>query len=70
MHPEFAPIAGTTERPVQILGMTVRIHLTVERPAVAAYLESIAPDKRELALVHALELGVAQVLARRTPPKK
>jgi hypothetical protein len=70
MHPEFAPIAGTTERSVNVLGMTVRIHLTIERPAVAAYLESIAPDKREVAFVHALELGVAEVLARRVRPKK
>jgi hypothetical protein len=69
-HPDFAPIAGTTERSVQVLGVTVRIHLTVERPAVAAYLDSIPPDKREVALVHALEIGVAEVLARRARPKK
>jgi hypothetical protein len=70
MRPELAPLAGTTERSVQVLGMTVRMHLTIERPAVAAYLESISPDKREVALVHALEVGVAEVLARRARPKK
>jgi hypothetical protein len=69
-RPELSPIAGTTERSVQVLGMTVRIHLTMERPAIAAYLENIAPDKREVALVHALDVGVAEVLARRSRPKK
>ena len=69
-RPELSPIAGTTERSVQVLGMTVRIHLTLERPSIAAYLENISPDKREVALVHALEIGVAEVLARRSRPKK
>ena len=50
---------------------SVRIHeLTIERPAIAAYLEHIAPDKLEIALVHALEVGVTELVARRERFKK
>ena len=63
--------AGDSERPVEVLSNSVRIHeLTVERPAIAAYLEHIAPDKLEIALVHALEVGVTELAARRERFKK
>ena len=65
------PVAGMTERPVEVLPNSVRIHeLTIERPAIAAYLEHIAPDKLEIALVHALEVGVTELVARRERFKK
>lgn len=62
---------GDPERPVEVLPNSVRIHeLTIERPAIAAYLEHIAPDKLEIALVHALEVGVTELVARRERFKK
>ena len=63
--------AGDPERPVEVLSNSVRIHeLTVERPAITAYLEHIAPDKLEIAFVHALEVGVTEFVARRERFKK
>ena len=71
MSEPLEPIAAMTERPVEVLLKTVRVHdLTIERPAVAAYLEHIAPDKQEIALVHALEVGVTELVARRERFKK
>ena len=70
-QPELEPIAGTAERSVEVLSTTVRIHdLRVDRPTVAAYLERISPEKQELAVVHALEVGVTEMLARRERFKK
>jgi len=58
--------AAIPERPLAVLATTVRIHdLTIERPAIAAYLDHIAPDKQEIALVHALEVGITELAARR-----
>ena len=37
----------------------------VSRPDVVAYIEGIAPDKREVALVHAIEVGITEILVRR-----
>lgn len=39
--------------------------LAVERPDILDYIRSIAPDKQEIALVHALEVGVMEITARR-----
>lgn len=65
------PVAALTERPVEVVSHSVRIHeLTIERQAIAAYLEHIAPDKLEIALVHALEVGVTELVARRERLKK
>ena len=62
----FEPIAAAVQRPVQVAAKTVHIHsLSIERPKVVAYLESIPPDKQELALMHVLDVGVTEVLARR-----
>ena len=55
-----------SERPVEVLETSMRIHdLSIERPAVVAYLRAIAPDKQEIALVHALEVGVTELASRR-----
>jgi hypothetical protein len=60
------PPAPTAERPVQVVGTTMRIHdLCIERPSIVAYLGKIAPDKQEIALLHALEVGITELIARR-----
>jgi hypothetical protein len=62
----FQPIASAIQRPVQVAGKTVYIqHLNIDRPKVVAYLEGIPADKQELALTHALEVGVTELLSRR-----
>jgi hypothetical protein len=46
----------------------VRIReFSVQARSVVDYLKSIAPDKREIALAHALEVGVAELRRRRQP---
>ena len=69
-HEERAPIAATPaaapERPVQVLATSMTIHeLTIDRPAIIAYLFNIPADKQEIALVHALEVGIMELAARR-----
>ena len=60
------PMAATTRRSIQVLSMKMRIHdVNIDRPAVVAYFSSIPADKQEIAFVHALELGVAELMARR-----
>jgi hypothetical protein len=62
---------AASERSIDIQSNAVRIHeLLIERPAIAAYLEHIAPEKLEIALVHALEVGVTELVARRERFKK
>jgi hypothetical protein len=64
------PMAATTRRSIQVLSMKMRIQdVTIDRPAVVAYFNGISADKLEIALVHALELGVAELVARRTRSK-
>jgi hypothetical protein len=51
---------------VEVTPTMVHIHgVSVERPAIVKYLEAIAPGKQEIALVHALEVGVTELIARR-----
>jgi hypothetical protein len=70
-NPEIGPMAAPTERSVQVFSTTVRIReLNVDRPKVAAYLDAIAPDKQEVALIHLIEVGVTELLARRDRFKK
>ena len=58
--------APPTDRPVEVLGATMRIHeLCIERPSIVAYLGKIAPEKQEIALLHALEVGITELIARR-----
>lgn len=60
------PVAAATERPVQVLSTAVRIHaLEIDRPAIVAYLQNIAIEKQEIALVHAIEVGIIELAARR-----
>jgi hypothetical protein len=63
--------AGPHRGAIEVSSSSVRIHeLAIERPAIAAYLEHIAPEKLEIALVHALEVGVTELVARRERFKK
>jgi hypothetical protein len=66
---------------VQVLSESMEIHeLSIEHPAVVAYLQTIDPGKQEIALVHAIEVGITELVARRararaahasaTPPAK
>jgi hypothetical protein len=60
------PIAAPIDRPVRVLATTIKIHeLVINRPNVVAYLEGIPSSKHEIALLHALEVGVTELMARR-----
>jgi len=51
---------------VQVLSTSMTIHdLSIERPAIVEYLRTIDPDKQAIALIHAIEVGVTEMLARR-----
>jgi len=57
---------GSTALPVEVTSTGMRIHeLSIERPAIVSYFGKIAPEKLEIALVHALEVGVTELIARR-----
>jgi hypothetical protein len=65
-HDELEPVAGTKETSVQVLSMRMRIHdVSIDRPAVVEYFKSIPADKQEIALVHAIEVGIAELAMRR-----
>ena len=60
------PLAADLLQHVQVLSTTMRIHdLTIEKPEIIEYLRRIAPSKQEIALVHALEVGITEMQARR-----
>jgi hypothetical protein len=64
--PSDASVTPTMGRPVEVVGTTMRIHeLCIERPSIVSYLGKIAPEKQEIALVHALEVGITELIARR-----
>jgi hypothetical protein len=64
----IVPTAADITQTVLVLSNTMRIReLTIERAAVIAYMQQIAPDKREIALIHALEVGITEMRARRVP---
>ena len=65
-HEAIEPVAASTTRPVEVLATTMRIQkLTIDRPAVVAYFQNIPAGKQEIALVHALEVGVKELAVRR-----
>jgi hypothetical protein len=69
--PHHGSGAGDSDRAIEVSSSSVRIReLTIERATIAAYLEHIAPEKLEIALVHALEVGVTELVARRERFKK
>lgn len=61
-----AAVAAVPYRAVEVLDTSMRIHeLSIERASIVAYLQKISPEKQEIALVHLLEVGVTELLARR-----
>ena len=51
---------------VEVTSHVVHIHdVSCERSSVVKYLEGIPPGKQEIALIHALEVGITELLARR-----
>jgi hypothetical protein len=59
-------VGEPNDRNVQVTEREMRIHdLCIERPAIIAYLQTIPPSKQTIALVHALEVGVTEMIARR-----
>ena len=53
-------------RVVEVQSTTIHIQeLRIERPAIVEYLRMVAPDKQEIALIHALEVGVIELALRR-----
>ena len=57
---------ATNSSNVQVLSTTMHIHdLSIEQPAVVAYLQAIEPGKQEIALVHAIQVGITELVARR-----
>jgi hypothetical protein len=68
---DIAPVASITKRPIQVLTSTMRLQkLVIDRPAIVAYFQSIPADKQEIALVHALEVGVTELGVRRGKIKR
>jgi hypothetical protein len=62
----LGPIAASIGSPVEVLATEMRIHeLCIERPVIVAYLQAIPAGKQTIALVHALEVGVTEMVARR-----
>ena len=70
-HDQIGPVATVTERTVQVLTSTMRVQkLVIDRPAIVAYFQGIPADKQEIALVHALEVGVTELAVRRGRVKR
>jgi hypothetical protein len=68
MDDELTPLTTEVSQRVRLFPTSVRVSdVSLIRPSVVTYFRGITPDKRELALVHALEVGVAELLARRRP---
>ena len=63
---DLVPLAGSVARSIEVHSTTVHIHdVSVNRSAIAEYLQAIDAPKQETALIHALEVGVTEILARR-----
>ena len=54
------------EQAVEVLETSMHIHhLCIERASIVTYLGKIAPEKQAIAHVHALDVGVTELIARR-----
>ena len=61
-----APTPTPAQPHVELQSGKMLIHeLAVERPEILEYLRTIAPDKHEIALVHAIEVGIMEIMARK-----
>lgn len=66
MHDDLAPITHSADRSVEVDQSGVHIHdLNTDRPSVVEYLRNITPAKQEIALLHALEVGIRELAVRR-----
>lgn len=66
MQEQLDPIRAPAETEIQVLSTVVHIQkLSIERPGIIAYLQNIPADKVAIALVHALEVGITELAARR-----
>ena len=64
-------VGEPNDQTVLVTEREMRIHdLCIERPAIIAYLQAIPPSKQTIALVHALEVGITELVARRERFKK
>jgi hypothetical protein len=65
---DFTPLTEDVSQRIRVLSSSLRVSdVSFTRSSVVAYFRTIASEKLELALAHALEVGVAELLARRTP---
>ena len=63
---DLVPLAATVSPGVEVRAAGVRIHdVTLTRPAIVAYLREIDGDKQVAAVLHLLDVGLAEVLHRR-----
>ena len=63
---DASTVDAPPQRAVEVNETSMQIrHLNIERPAIVAYIGKIAPEKQEIALVHALEVGITELIARR-----
>jgi hypothetical protein len=59
-------VATPVQSKVEVQSSKVLIHeLAVERPDILDYIRTISPDKQGIALVHAIEVGVMEIMARK-----
>ena len=64
--PTATPTPAPAQPHVELQSGKMLIHeLAVERPEILEYLRTIAPDKHEIALVHAIEVGVTEIVKRK-----
>jgi hypothetical protein len=65
---DIDPVGVSVHSGVRAASVRIR-DFSVHARAVVDYLQTIAPDKREIALAHALEVGIAELLRRRAVVK-
>ena len=65
-RPKDLELLAADSTAVQMLDTTVRVRdLSIADPTVVAYLRSIAPEKQAIALLHILNVGMTELVARR-----
>jgi hypothetical protein len=59
-------VATPVQAHVELQSSKMVIHeLAVDRPEILDYIRTVSPDKQEIALVHAIEVGVMEIMARK-----
>jgi hypothetical protein len=65
---DVTPLSQDVSQRIRLLTTSLRVSdLSITRPDVVAYFRTIAPEKLELAFAHALDVGIAEIQARRRP---